>query len=293
MMTLGMGIAIDSIGNAYVVGSSSSTNLPTVNPFQGQFGGGSDEVFIAKFDATALAASALFPQVAVGGGYSTLFTVTNTGSTPAAGTLTLTDQQGNPLSVSTTLTDSFGIAQPPSIGSSFALTVPAGGTVFLLSTGLTTGDPAKVGWGRLESTGGALTAVATYEYVVGGRLQTIVGVLQAQPLQYATIPVDNNSSQDKQLVYAIANPSSQTITIKLALVGQGGTVVDDTVTVTLPPGQQVARYLRQDLTRPDFKGSLVPRGQSGATFVAVALVEKQGLFTATPLIAGKAPGVPN
>jgi len=124
-------------------------------------------------------------------------------------------------------------------------------------------------------------------------MQTMVGVLQSQSLQYATIPVDNNTSQSKQTLYAIANPSSQTIAIKLALVGQDGTVVDDTVTLTLLPGQQIAKYLWQTLGRTDFKGSLVLRGQSSATFVAVALVEKQGILTAIPLIAGKAPGVPN
>jgi hypothetical protein len=121
----------------------------------------------------------------------------------------------------------------------------------------------------------------------------MVGVLQSQPLQYATIPVDNDTSQSKQMVYAIANPSNQNIAIKLALVGQDGTVVDDTVTVTLLPGQQIARYLWQDLARTNFKGSLVLRGQSGATFIAVALVEKQGLLTVIPLVSGKAPGVPN
>jgi hypothetical protein len=105
--------------------------------------------------------------------------------------------------------------------------------------------------------------------------------------------VDNNTSQSKQTVYAIANPSSQTIAIKLALVGQDGTVVDDTVTVTLLPGQQIARYLWQDLARTNFKGSLVFRGQNGATFIAVALVEKQGVMAVIPLISGKAPGVPN
>jgi hypothetical protein len=122
----------------------------------------------------------------------------------------------------------------------------------------------------------------------------MVGVLQSQPFQYATIPVDNNSSQGEQMAYAIANPSGQTISVKLALVGQGGDVVDDTVTVTLGPGQQIARYLWQDLARStDFKGSLVFRGQGGTTFVAVALVERQGLLTPIPVISGKAPGVPN
>jgi hypothetical protein len=268
------GVAVDTAGNLFIADRSNNR--------------------VRKVTEQASPSTfAFFPQVAVGGGYSTLFTVTNTGSTSASASLILTDQQGNPFSVNGSLTDSSGITQPALPGYSFSFTVPSGGTIFLAATSLTTASPVRAGWGQLESTGGSLTAVATYEYVVGSLLQTIVGVLQSQPLQYATIPVDNNSSQSKQTAYVIANPSSQTIAIKLALVGQDGTVVNDTVTVTLGPGQQVATYLWQTLGVTNFKGSLVLRGQNNATFVAVAFVEKQGVMTAIPVISGKAPGVPN
>jgi sugar lactone lactonase YvrE len=239
-------------------------------------------------------ADIFFPQVAVGGGSDTLFTITNTGSTAASGNLILTDQQGNPFTVSGVLTDSFGTTQPASVGSSFSIYVPSGGTVFLSANALSPNNPTSSGWAELESTGGSVTGVATYEYVSGGILQYIVGVLQSPLLQFVTIPVDNDNTQDKQMAYAIANPSSQTISIKLALVGQDGTVVDDTVTVTLSPGQQIARYLWQDLpARANFKGSLVLRGQAGASFTAVVLLQKQSLFTVIPLISGKAPGIPD
>ncbi len=120
----------------------------------------------------------------------------------------------------------------------------------------------------------------------------MVGVVPSQPLQYLTILVDNDVSQGKQVAYAIANPSGQNIILKLALVDQSGTVVDDTATIPLGPGQQVARYLWQDVPRTNFKGSLVLRGQSGATFVAVALADRQGFLTVIPPVSGKAPGVP-
>jgi hypothetical protein len=119
------------------------------------------------------------------------------------------------------------------------------------------------------------------------------GVLQSRPLQYATIPVDNDSGEGKQTAYAIANPGDQAIVVKLALVAQDGTVVDDTISARLEPHQQVARYLWQDQAATDFEGTLVLRGQSSATFVALALSDKQGLLTVIPLIPGKAPGVPD
>ena len=105
--------------------------------------------------------------------------------------------------------------------------------------------------------------------------------------------MDDNSALSKYTAWAVANPGSQSITVKLALVGQDGSVLDDSVTITLGPGQQIARYVSQDLPRVSFKGSLVLRGQDGAMFVAVALWQKQGILTEIPIIPRRFPGVPN
>ena len=91
----------------------------------------------------------------------------------------------------------------------------------------------------------------------------------------------------------IANPGSEGISVKLALVGQDGRVLDDSITMTLGPRQQIARYVWQELARVAFKGSLVLRGQAGAVFIAVALSERQGVLNDIPIIPGKFPGVPN
>jgi hypothetical protein len=45
----GNGIALDSAGNAYVIGTTNSTNLPTVNPFQNTKGA-QDDAFVAKIN---------------------------------------------------------------------------------------------------------------------------------------------------------------------------------------------------------------------------------------------------
>ena len=258
------------------------------------------DLFIADLDnarireVSGVSVSAYFPQVAVGGGYSTLFTIINTGAIIASGTVTLTDQQGNPLTVSGLVVDAYGTTPSVVSASSFAFSVPSGGTFFLTAFAPTTNSPLEIGWAQINSTGGTLSAVATYEYAVGSATQSLIGVLQSQAVQYMTIPVDDNSSQNMQTAYAIANPSNQTIAIKLVLVGQNGTVVDDSVTLTLTPGQQISRYLRQDIAAAaTFKGTLVLSGQNGATFAAVALVDKQGIFSVIPIISGKAPGIPD
>ena len=47
----GGGIAVDASGNAYVTGTTSSTDFPTANPIQPTFGGGNDDAFVTKLNA--------------------------------------------------------------------------------------------------------------------------------------------------------------------------------------------------------------------------------------------------
>jgi hypothetical protein len=59
-------IALDSSGNACVVGSTSSTNFPTKNPLQAA-NGGSQDAFVAKFNPSASGASSLVYSTYLGG----------------------------------------------------------------------------------------------------------------------------------------------------------------------------------------------------------------------------------
>lgn len=61
---VGFGIIADSTGNAYVTGFTTSTNFPTMNPIQGSFGGGSQDVFVTKLNSTG---SALVYSTYLGG----------------------------------------------------------------------------------------------------------------------------------------------------------------------------------------------------------------------------------
>jgi uncharacterized protein (TIGR03437 family) len=62
----GAGIAVDFTGNAYLTGQTSSSNFPTVNPFQLNLGGGAD-AFAAKLSGSALSAPAILPGGVVNG----------------------------------------------------------------------------------------------------------------------------------------------------------------------------------------------------------------------------------
>ena len=51
----GSGVAVDSAGNAYVGGSTSSTNFPTAGPGQAANAGGTDDAFVAKLNPSGTA----------------------------------------------------------------------------------------------------------------------------------------------------------------------------------------------------------------------------------------------
>jgi hypothetical protein len=112
-------------------------------------------------------------------------------------------------------------------------------------------------------------------------------------VQFATIPVDDDNSQGQATAYAIANPSDQTVVIKLGIVDQNGNLVADNIIISLGPGQHLAKYLNQDFNRAQFKGSIILRAQGGGTFVAVALIQRQNMFTVIPVNPGKAPYLPD
>ena len=61
---VGLGIAMDSSGNAYTVGTTNSTDYPTANSFQAAFGGGNRDGFVTKLNT---AGSALVYSTYLGG----------------------------------------------------------------------------------------------------------------------------------------------------------------------------------------------------------------------------------
>jgi hypothetical protein len=183
--------------------------------------------------------------------------------------------------------------------STFSIVLPPGGTKVVSASALTTGELARTGWARFESADGPVNGVATFLLREGNTLKSIAGVIASLPVEFATIPVDNDDRRSRFMGFAVANPSDENINIKIVTLNENGTI-QDTISPSelnpLGPRKQVARFLHQYILQAQslrFKGSMVLVVQGGKKCVTVALVQQEGLLTAIPVIQEKAPNVPN
>ena len=248
----------------------------------------------------AATTTALFAQVAVGGGYSTVFTFVNTGGTRVDGNLILTSFDGTPLNVTLSLASpNPGLSNLDDrvSASSTSISIPPGGTKFVTASGAGT---TVNGWGRVESDGGTLGGVATFQFTSGGVVQTVAGVLSSAPVDVATIPVDNDAAQGRQTGFAVANATSSSVNVKIVVIDENGNIVDSASPPELNPlgpRKQLAKFLNEVFpARSTMKGSmvLIPNTPGAIAVVALVLVQQPAggfLLTTIPVIPAKAPGI--
>jgi hypothetical protein len=236
--------------------------------------------------SVSLPVTALFAQVAVGGGFTTSFTLINTGSTALSGTIYLTDKAGSPMTVN--LSDGATTLASPT----FPVSIAPGGSKYISATPLTSTAATATGWARLESNGGTVSGVASFKLSSGTTTNTVVSVLSAETVDNATIPYNDDASALRYTGFAVANPSTtDTVTIKIVTVKEDGTGSTTLGNVTLKPGEQLSRFFAEYAGAGQvFKGTAVLMGQ-GKKFSVVALLQDQNDFAAIPVVAGKAPGI--
>jgi len=235
-----------------------------------------------------------FAQVAIGGGFTTIFTLLNTGAAAVTGNLILTGDQGTPLYATFSSPNGGG-----GLSSSFQFSVPSGGSQSVTADPTNPGDPTSMGWARVDTTGGSLGGVATFQLANSkGALTMLVGVLSDATTNAATVPIGDDltlGAQSRSTGYAIANTGTTNINVKIVLVNPDGTVFQTIIPAglnPLPPGNHIARFVWQDVS-PSFvfQGSAVLIETAAQPFSVVALVFNQGLYSAIPVIPGKASGV--
>lgn len=223
------------------------------------------------FHGTARANNIYFPQVAVGGGYSTTFTLMNTGSTALNGSLLVFNQDGSPRA---------------GLPSSFAaVSIPAGGSVRLTlpnSGNLTVGSASF-------QTAGTVQGLASFDLRgPDGQLQTTAGVLGIASGPRFLIPVDMSASS--QTGVALMNASAAGTSVTMRLISEAGTQVASSSDARLSAFngyQQIADFINNlfpGQSVSNFTGTLDIEGGTGAQLAATGIVVKEGFLSALPVI---------
>jgi hypothetical protein len=261
------------------------------NAANGNFSNSGDFIYTATATTDAFVEdqiTLIFPQVAVGGGYRTTFSLMNTGNTLLEGTLSLAQNDGSPMIVS------FGSVQ----SSSVPVSIQPGGVQQITADPLNEGDPARGGWGKVESTGGTPGGVATYRLVDGGSLKIVVGVISSTRANAATIPLSDLGIESRHTAYALVNPGTNPINVRILLVDDQGNTVQTLQPANLnpvPAGGYFSRFIFEELNDSTFQfdGTMVFIADGTDVFSVMGLVLDRGLLTAIPILAGKAPHIGN
>lgn len=221
-----------------------------------------------------------FPQVAVGGGYTSTFTITNPTPSTATGTLRLWDENGSAWNIS--LTDDIS-------GSQFSVSIPAMGSIRLITSG--TGE-IKTGWAALESSAG-LQAVETFDYRPGSVLQDSVGVIGAPSGKRFVLPVDISSTSDTG--FAVINAVELNVSINITLKDESGNTYAallDPRLNPLPAANYLCMFVSEifpSLQSGSFKGTLSIEVVGSGDIAVMGLSYKEGQSSSIPVVALNSP----
>jgi hypothetical protein len=223
----------------------------------------------------------VFAQVAAGGGYESLITVTNRGTQSYAGTIQFyrrdPAQQNN---VGTAWNPT--VNSTPVAGGLYPVTIPAGATASFL---ITVSGATEAGFAIIKATNLDLTnfleGSLTYYVKSGTTINDAIGVLPSSQIIGATIPFEDFSSV--ALAFANTDGEGRTAAVKLTLYSENNVQVSNPQTRNLFRLGHDAIYLSQI-----FPGVQLRRGrveiESDIYVSATALTQAPGLqFSAIPM----------
>src|SRR5262245_20091181 len=290
----GKGIALDSSGNIYVTGDTSSANFPAANPVQMNFGGGSDvetDAFVAKMNpqATALsfatylggASNDFGKGIAVDAGGNTYITgSTNSNDFPTAASL-IPNRPGLMDAFIAKIADSSTISYSVAVRGGMSASSPGGVTLV-------------AGYARIQpASGGVPSGVAIFSFRQSGVLVSEAAVNSSALLTSGRISAEVGNGVDTGL--AIANPNNQNVTLTFYYTDSAG-VNSATNTTTLLPNSQLAKFLTQAPfnSGPSVNGTFTFTASAPVAAVALrGLMNERAefLITTLPMVDLAAPPV--
>ena len=231
---------------------------------------------ILVFPQFLFANNLYFPQVAIGGGYTTSFVIINTGTAPVSARINFYDQTGVNLAA-------YGRAINVPVGGSTRFTLPDQGALTSF-------------WGELPAGTATVQGVATFQGRSDtGALVTAAGVLGVGGGNSFLVPVDVTPTSSTGVAIANVNASSA-VTVNLRLLGENGSQVasaNDVRLSPLKPHAQIADFVTSffpQLAGTTFAGALVIEAAAAPanSLAATALTLKEGLLSAIPVLPVRA-----
>jgi hypothetical protein len=220
-------------------------------------------------------------QIASGGGWTTMFTLVNLGSTKATAHLSFFDDAGNPLPLPLSETQSGSASSRPA--STFDQSM-APNSMVVLATAADPKDPQVTGWADLQTDGG-VTGFASFQYllVAGGQQEAVVPLETRNAASYA-LPFDNTAGYVNGV--AIANIGNAPVDVAVAVhdAATGGVLSTDSI--ALPARGHVSFTLDRYPATAGIAGLLeFTTAAPGQISVIGLRSNPSSAFTSTPVFA--------
>jgi hypothetical protein len=210
------------------------------------------------------------PQIANGGGFKTTFVLCNNSGAAVTATLDLTDDNGNPLTMT--------VDGKPN--SRFVVQLPATGTRLLETDGL--GDLVS-GMAKVSSVAEIGVSEIFTVYDPDGVHSAETGISAAKPLSSFVLPVDTTGNFNTAV--AFLNPANSDASVTLILRDSNGRQSGDSVKLTIAANKHIARYVYGAAqlfpSASNFQGSLFV--QSSEPLASMALRENSYPLSYTSL----------
>lgn len=213
----------------------------------------------------------LIPQIADGGGWQTTLVLTNTSATSATASLSFFQDLGS------------GATQawnPPflEVSSTQNLTLPAGGTLFLHTSG--TAGATTAGWAQMTA-GSSVAAYAIFTERVAGRQDQDATAAAAASATRVLVPFDNTNGFLTSI--AIANPTAASESISVGIQPASG-AVSFPAAITLPAQGHTAFTMPQQFSTSSGQTGLLELAPVSGSISVVALrFNPSNAFTAIPV----------
>ena len=214
--------------------------------------------------------------------WKTTILLTNPAAGTASGTITFTQDNPNLLSAGSPFTLSLTDQNnATTTGSTFPFSIPANGTLKLVSSG---GAQFGSGFATVSSDTGTVNGTAIFsEFDSSGNLIGEAGVPSAPAVPRQAIFVDTIS--DYKIGVAYANPNSNAANITLRLLNSSAVAVVPTVGRVLGPGNHTAAFTFEKSmfpTAPNIAGTLQITSDSPLAAIALRFDPSLAKFTTLP-----------